>query len=272
MQITCPDGRFLQGIYKSDDRSPQNLKLGKCCKPEGHPDSWGECYSQESDKSNTGWKKCKEDYYIVSVHEMYSFSWRCRSSHCITITLKCCRMKRKYLHLCFDWSQVLISAQCVKFGNVLSTYGTTGAGVPQSSVLGPLLFNILVNDSYYLQWTPLIYDDKPSCSMVTLTQMLCNGSQLRNGYWCHLADNNGLLPNTKKCRESLIIAREKKYQQLTTDVSFRKNHNKILSVWIDKPKFPKLKCEHKIQGLQVIYLSSFYLLTYQYVCIHELAP
>ena len=119
MQITCPYGRFLQGIYKSDEIWLQNLKLGKCCKPEGHPDSWGECYNQESDKSNTGWKKCKEDYHIVGVEEMYAFSWRCRSSPCIKIKLKCCRMKRKYLHLCFDWSQVVISTQCVKFGNVL---------------------------------------------------------------------------------------------------------------------------------------------------------
>ena len=207
MQITCPDGRFLQGIYKSDDRWPQNLKLGKCCKPEGHPDSWGECYNQESDKSNTGWKKCKEDYHIVGVEEMYAFSWRCRSSPCIKIKLKCCRMKRKYLHLCFDWSQVVISTHCVKFGNVLSTYSTTGKGVSQSSMLGPLLFTILANNLFLAMNTANLSsydDDRPSCSMVTLTQMLCNGSQLRNGYWCHLADNNGLLllnSYTEKCRE-----------------------------------------------------------------------
>ena len=92
---TCPNGTYLQGIYKSGDNLLHNIDKGKCCKPKGHLDRWGQCYDQNVSRSfdYEGWSNCSEGYYIVGVYR-----GSCDYIQCID-AFKCCQMERKYI--CF---------------------------------------------------------------------------------------------------------------------------------------------------------------------------
>ena len=55
-----------------------------------------------------------------------------------------------YSALLYIYSYLKGRRQCVKINNDLSKYLTILAGVPQGSILGPILFNIYINDLYYI--------------------------------------------------------------------------------------------------------------------------
>ena len=74
--------------------------------------------------------------------------------------------------------------QCVKIGNIGSNYQCIIKGVPQGSILGPILFNIFINDMFYFINKSQLYnyaDDNTlsySSSCVTdLISTLETGSQ-----------------------------------------------------------------------------------------------
>ena len=85
----CPEGRYLQGIYKSWPRGLSNIKEGKCCRPQGHPDNWGECYDDSviARFRQECCIQCREGYYVAIIQK-----GSCDLINCIN-NYKHCRMQ-----------------------------------------------------------------------------------------------------------------------------------------------------------------------------------
>ncbi|XP_028401393.1 fibropellin-1-like isoform X2 [Dendronephthya gigantea] len=86
----CPEGYFLNGLYRTSGNNLHNIEEGRCCKPVNHPKNYENCYNEyirhKFDKQ--GWTKCmKTGYYVVGVYRDHNKDWL----HDIDY-LKCCKM------------------------------------------------------------------------------------------------------------------------------------------------------------------------------------
>ncbi|KAH9488463.1 Aerolysin [Bulinus truncatus] len=109
----CPEGYFLQGLYRSDkclreyanafvpykevvdckDGYLENVEDGRCSKPVGHPDEYGECYNEDIsdcfDKKEATCSCKRKGYFVAGIHKGF-----CNNLSCLE-RLRCCRMADK---------------------------------------------------------------------------------------------------------------------------------------------------------------------------------
>ena len=91
--------------------------------------------------------------------------------------------------------------QRVKIFDSVSDWATINRGVPQGSVLGPLLFNIFLNDLFYTDISACIAnyaDDNHLCDSHTSLEALKLSLSVDTEKTLHWYDNNGLNANPDK--------------------------------------------------------------------------
>ena len=137
--------------------------------------------------------------------------------------------------------------QQVVINNLNSTSGDVVCGVPQGSILGPILFLLFINDlPLSLQNLPVsvdLYADDTTlysialdkCSLETNLQNALNSVHI----WCL---ENGMTINTDKTKLMLIASRQKRNSLIESDLNItfndrelkNSNNEKILGVHVDQ--------------------------------------
>ena len=165
--------------------------------------------------SVSGYTKCA---VLVIIHFDFFHYWYhlfnydvghgriCRGNHSI------CRSQS-----CLSWfeSYLCHRKQRVSLNNNLSSTSEVIHGVPQGSILGPLLFLIFINDLHlYLQnntsTIDLYADDTTiyySCSNILMLERNLQKSLDCLQIWCR---ENGMILNTDKTKVMLITSRQKR--------------------------------------------------------------
>ena len=85
----CPDGYFMQGLYRNDGKWLHHIEEGRCCKPNNLPNSYLHCYNADdigSSFDKKGLSKCGDGYYMAGFYK-----GNCDKLYCIE-KFKCCSM------------------------------------------------------------------------------------------------------------------------------------------------------------------------------------
>ena len=127
--------------------------------------------------------------------------------------------------------------QRTKINSSFSTWAELIIGVPQGSVLGPLLFNIFINDLFF------IFEDTVICNYADDNTIYSSDLKLdilMKKLECSVQgslgwfENNGMKLNSSKCH---LLVCGHKYECMLCDVGHSKlieEHKvKLLGVWID---------------------------------------
>ncbi|MES9905404.1 MAG: reverse transcriptase family protein [Sedimenticola sp.] len=133
--------------------------------------------------------------------------------------------------------------QKVKIGNSMSEDKTVLCGVPQGSILGPLLFLMFINDlPLYTNVSTDLYADDTTLYNINKSKDEIERN-LQNGLnsldlWCK---NNGMLLNTAKTKVMLITTRQKRNVMANDNLSLMYKddnlqmtmHDKVLGVHVN---------------------------------------
>ncbi|XP_078379572.1 uncharacterized protein LOC144662599 isoform X1 [Oculina patagonica] len=96
---SCPEGYFLQGIFRSRGTGLHSIEQALCCRPRNFENTKKDCYDKDVRKSQykKGWSKCREWYYIMGVYK-----GDCDKLNCIEM-IKCCRMRPQDMVVLGHW-------------------------------------------------------------------------------------------------------------------------------------------------------------------------
>ena len=163
-------------------------------------------------------------------------------------------------------SYLFARTQRVKIGNIYSDPKLTKTGVPQGSILGPLLFIVYINDmSLYLENSSLdLYADDSTLykngNDIRIIKSCLQNDMENIEKWC---ENNCMKLNPKKCK-SMIIGSRQKIDNFGNTLSIAVSgetienvkNEKLLGIYIDN----QLKWTEQVNKISVAISSKINLL------------
>ena len=103
------------------------------------------------------WKEALNSYHDVAVVLMdLSKAFDCLPHDILLCKLECYGLSQKAVNLLFSY--LSDRKQQVKIRNATSKWADISKGVPQGSILGPLIFNVFINDIFYFIQIDTLYN------------------------------------------------------------------------------------------------------------------
>lgn len=123
------------------------------------------------------WKKGLDDNkYVAAILMDLSKAFDCLPHDLLLLKLKQYGVTDSALNLLTSY--LTNRKQCTKLGGILSSMNDIQKGVPQGSILGPILFNIFINDMFYFVQGSKLYnyadDNTLSCISSSVTDLKQN--------------------------------------------------------------------------------------------------
>ena len=183
------------------------------------------------------WRKCLSEHKVVAAMLVdLSKAFDCLPHRLLLAKLSAYGLSNDSCHLLMSYLSE--RKQRVKIGNARSSWSEIIKGVPQGSILGPLLFNVFINDVFYTIENVYNYadDNVLSCSGDSLQEVATSleSSTLTALKWF---ENNLMKANPSKFQAIVFGLKAK-----TDDICFNINENKVeatkcvkqLGVYIDE--------------------------------------